>query len=232
MKHIEPIQWVAIELLVLVSTLTHLATAQSPDATWRVNLNTDGRWYVPAERFYRDFKAGLGYGLAIRLHEVGRFNRTEGLFLGFSYQRGSLKYENTSSVFVPSGNYGYDLIIVNRGSITCSQIALELGRAFPFDSKGSHGYLLLGIVSINNEGGAPSSSGSLLGYQSGSQVGIRLKVGIGVLIVGKFGLSTDVGVDAMRARITYTYLNNYSELKHYGVLLQFGFGIFYQLAEF
>lgn len=177
--------------------------------------------FSPSGAFYDGLDSNVGVAFSARLYQTNAEGGTQGFFGGISYQRAALKYSEI---------YGFNIYQPQlAGSVGASVLALEAGRAHPIDKNGSHLYVIAGLASLTHKGDSPSSDGSVLRYQEGSRLGLRVKAGFAVFLSRNLGLDLGLGFDVMQTRVTYTDLNNYSETKNAGVLMTAGMGLSYRL---
>ncbi len=163
----------------------------------------------PSQPFYDGLNSAFGSNFCLRLTQVTSDGRTSGFLFGVSYQQVNLGFQTDS------------------GSISTSVTSFEFGRALPLNKGRSYFYFLLGLSSLNHNGGSPSGSSSVLSYEEGSRLGIRGKAGFNAALNNKFGLEFSFGFDSMYKKVTFPALNNYSETKLAGVLLTYGAGVSY-----
>ena len=175
----------------------------------------------PTGAFYDGLDSNVGIAFNVRLYQSKSDGETKGFFGGISYQRAVFKYGEMYSFAFQQTQL--------TGAVHTSVWALEAGRAYPTDKNGSHLYVIAGLASLQHQGDSPASNGSALGYEAGTRLGLRIKGGFAVCLSRNFGVDFGMGFDVMRTRVTYTDLNNYSEIKNDGVLLAAAMGLLYRL---
>jgi hypothetical protein len=180
---------------------------------------------LPAEKFYEGFHSAPGAHFSLFAFQRDLDGRTNGFTFCVSFQFAKLSrdVEKTSSV----GFFGIPQFETSL-SITSTQIALELGRAFPFGSSNSNFFAALGLA-IMTHSGSGTNQYSYFGYEEGSLPAVRVKCGVAVALSQDVSIVFHAGFDALRARVTYANFSNYSETKTYGVLAALGLGCAYTL---